>query len=130
MGRIVDLIKTRARTTDDLVDQAVPFITDRLDYEEKAVAKHWAKDPQAARDRLEAAAALLADVEWTEEKLEEGLRGLAEKLGIGAGKMIHPLRVAVTGRMSSPGIFDVLVLLGRDRSLHRIDLGIARTSDL
>ena len=94
------------------------------------MGKHWGKDPEAARSRLEAAAALLADAEWTAETLEEGLRGLAEALGIGAGKMIHPLRVALTGRMSSPGIFEVLVLLGRDRSLRRIEDGIERTRHL
>ena len=127
MSRVVDLIKTRVRTIDDLADQAVPFITDRLDFEEKAVRKHWEKDPETARTRLEAAAALLANAEWTAEKLEEGLRGLAEAQGISAGKMIHPLRVALTGRMSSPGIFEVLVLLGRDCSLHRIENGIERT---
>ena len=130
MSRLIDLIKTRARTIDDLADQAVPFTTDRLEYEDKAIAKHWAKDPAAARDRLESLAALWADADWTEQKLEEGLRGLAEGLGIGAGKLIHPLRVALTGRMSSPGIFEVLVLLGRDRSLHRIERGIERTRDL
>jgi glutamyl-tRNA synthetase len=130
MGRVVDLIKSRVRTIDDLADHAVPFIADRLDYEEKAVTKHWAKDPEAARDRLEAVAAFLADAEWTAAELEEGVRGLAEVLGISAGKMIHPLRVALTGRMSSPGIFEVLVLLGRDCSLVRIEQGIARTRDL
>lgn len=130
MSRLIDLIKTRARTIDDLADQAVPFTTDRLEYEDKAIAKHWAKDPAAASDRLESLASLWADADWTEQKLEEGLRGLAEGLGIGAGKLIHPLRVALTGRMSSPGIFEVLVLLGRDRSLHRIERGIERTRDL
>ena len=46
---------------------------------------------------------------------------VASELAIGAGKLIHPLRVAVTGRMHSPGIFEVLVLLGKERSLARIE---------
>jgi glutamyl-tRNA synthetase len=130
MSRLVDLLKSRARTIDDLADQAVPFVADDLEYEDKAIAKHWAKDPAVARERLQGLAALWAGGDWTEEKLEDSLRGLAERLGIGAGKLIHPLRVALTGRMSSPGIFEVLLMLGRDRSLHRIALGIERTSDL
>ena len=130
MSRLVDLLKSRARTIDDLADQAVPFAADDLEYEDKAIAKHWAKDPAVACERLQGLATLWADADWTEEKLEHSLRGLAEKLGIGAGKLIHPLRVALTGRMSSPGIFEVLLLLGRDRSLHRIALGIERTSEL
>ncbi|HAC05958.1 MAG TPA: glutamate--tRNA ligase, partial [Gemmatimonadetes bacterium] len=103
---------------------------DELEYEDKAIAKHWDKDPAVALERLEGLARLWADVDWTEEKLEEGLRGMAESVGIGAGKLIHPLRVALTGRMSSPGIFEVLMLLGKDRSLGRIALGIERTRDL
>ena len=130
MSRLIDLIKSRARTIDDLADQAVPFAADELEYEDKAIAKHWDKDPAVALERLEGLARLWADVDWTEEKLEEGLRGMAESVGIGAGKLIHPLRVALTGRMSSPGIFEVLMLLGKDRSLGRIALGIERIRDL
>ena len=60
------------------------------------------------------------------EVLEERLRALAAEMEIGAGKLIHPLRVALTGNMASPGIFDVLVLLGRDRGTARIDGGLER----
>jgi glutamyl-tRNA synthetase len=47
-------------------------------------------------------------------------------MGMGAGKLIHPLRVALTGNMASPGIFDVLVLLGEERTMLRIRDGITR----
>ena len=53
--------------------------------------------------------------------MEEALRTQAEHHGIGAGKLFQPLRVALTGLTVSPGIFDVLALLGRERSLARID---------
>ena len=55
--------------------------------------------------------------------MEDSLRALAERLGFGdkAGKVFQPLRVALTGLAASPGIFDVLLVLGRDRSLTRID---------
>ncbi|MDF2772059.1 MAG: glutamyl-tRNA synthetase [Geminicoccaceae bacterium] len=69
----------------------------------------------------EARAALAAVPEWEAALLEESLRPVAERRGIGAGKLFQPLRVALTGSSVSPGIFDVLVLLGRDRSLRRID---------
>jgi glutamyl-tRNA synthetase len=57
----------------------------------------------------------------------EALRGLAERLGYGdkAGKLFQPMRVALTGLAASPGIFDVLVVLGRERSLARIDDAVA-----
>ena len=55
--------------------------------------------------------------------MEEALRALAERLGLGekAGKLFQPLRVALTGQSASPGIFEVLEILGRERSLRRID---------
>jgi glutamyl-tRNA synthetase len=58
---------------------------------------------------------------WEVGPLEEALRGFAEARGIGAGKLFQPLRVALTGLAASPGIFDVLVALGRDRALARLD---------
>ena len=57
--------------------------------------------------------------------MEASLRGLAERRSTGAGKLFQPLRVALTGSAASPGIFDVLKLLGRERSLERIDAAVA-----
>jgi glutamyl-tRNA synthetase len=69
----------------------------------------------------------LAVVErWESAAMEESLRSLAEQLGVAAGKIFQPLRVALTGLAASPGIFDVLVILGRERSLSRIDDALAR----
>ena len=56
--------------------------------------------------------------------MEEATRRLAESLGVGAGKLFQPLRVALTGSTASPGIFDVLLILGRERALRRIDAAL------
>jgi glutamyl-tRNA synthetase len=56
--------------------------------------------------------------------MEAHLRRVAEQRGVGAGKLFQPLRVALTGSAASPGIFDVLKLLGRERSLERIDAAV------
>jgi glutamyl-tRNA synthetase len=58
--------------------------------------------------------------DWTEENLDAGLRRRAEELELGFGKLAQPLRVALTGSTASPGIFDVMVILGRDESLSRV----------
>jgi glutamyl-tRNA synthetase len=58
--------------------------------------------------------------DWTEENLDAGLRSRAEELELGFGKIAQPLRVALTGSTASPGIFDVMVILGRNESLSRI----------
>jgi glutamyl-tRNA synthetase len=58
---------------------------------------------------------------WRQAELEALLRTVAEERDISAGKLIHPVRLAVTGSGSSPGLFEVLELLGRDRTLARLE---------
>jgi glutamyl-tRNA synthetase len=58
--------------------------------------------------------------EWTKEATEQAVRGVSEAAGVKLGQVAQPLRAALTGRATSPGIFDVLVLLGREESLARI----------
>jgi glutamyl-tRNA synthetase len=121
---LIELLKVRARTIDDIVRQATPYLQDSIEYDEDAVAKQW-KDKVATRDLLQAARDSLAGVEpWSTDSTEAALRMLAESRGLGAGKIFQPLRVALTGSAASPGIFDVLVVLGKERSLARIDRAI------
>jgi glutamyl-tRNA synthetase len=122
---LVDQLKVRARTVDDMVRQAAPYLEDAITYDEDAVAKTW-KDAAATHEVLAATRkALAAAPSWDAASLEGELRTLAESRGIPAGKLFQPLRVALTGVTASPGIFDVLVLLGRDRSLSRLDAAMA-----
>jgi glutamyl-tRNA synthetase len=119
--KLVDLLRVRARVIDDIVRQAGPYFRDGIDYDPEAVAKQW-KDRAATVDILRAAAGALEAVTttWDEPTLEAALRGLAEQRGIQAGKIFQPLRVALTGLTVSPGIFEVLVLLGPDLTLKRV----------
>lgn len=64
---------------------------------------------------------LAAQNDWTSEALEATTKALAEELGLGLGKLAQPMRAALTGTTTSPGIFDVLVLLGRDEALARLE---------
>ncbi len=117
---LIDLLKVRARSVDEIVEQAAPFLGPVGDFEEQAVTKHWLKDPAATVEVLRDLHTALEASDWTEEALENQVRQVAETRGIGAGKAIHPLRLAVTGRGNSPGIFEVLVLTGRDKTLERL----------
>ena len=126
---LVDLLKTRARTMPGLVDLARPFLVDELEFDPEAVAKYWLKAPDLVLEHLTVLRARLEGSAWEPEVLEEVIRGYAEELSVGAGKIIHPLRVAVTGREVSPGIFDVLAFLGRGTVLSRLDDAIARLED-
>lgn len=129
LASLLDVIKVRARTLDELAEQARPFVCDELRYDENAVHKGWLKDPEAAVERLQRLWEAYEDAPWETDVLEERLRALAAEMDVGAGKLIHPLRVALTGNMASPGIFDVLVLLGRDRTGARISHGVERIRD-
>ena len=121
---LLDLLRVRARTIDDIVRQARPYFVDEVEYDPDAVAKHW-KDRGATMKLLSATHERLATlVEWTPAAMEESLRALAEELGTSAGKIFQPLRIALTGLTVSPGIFDVLLMLGRERALARIEAGV------
>lgn len=116
---LLDMLRTRARSVDALARTVALYLPGEVRYEPAAVRKHW-KRPAQARDYLDAIRPRLAECDWQLDALEDALRGLAKELGIGAGRLIHPLRVALTGQAVSPGIFDVLYFLGRDLSLDRI----------
>src|SRR5688500_18170877 len=120
---LLDLLRVRARTIDDIVRQARPYFVDEVSYDPDAVAKHW-KDRSGTATLLTATRERLATLtEWTPTAMEESLRALAEELGTTGGKIFQPLRIALTGLTVSPGIFDVLLMLGREKSLARIEAG-------
>ncbi|MFQ5889324.1 MAG: glutamate--tRNA ligase [Gemmatimonadota bacterium] len=126
---LVEQLRVRARTIEEMGTQAAPYFTEGVDYDPKAVAEHW-KDPAGTRETLLAVRSILASVQPYEPKtLEAELRDLAARMGVGAGKLIHPLRVAVLGVAASPGIFQVLFVIGRKRCLERIDRALARLAE-
>jgi glutamyl-tRNA synthetase len=120
-AHLIDQLRVRSRTVEELVKQARPYLINELEYDQEAVAKTLLKDRAASADILTATRDALATADaWTAEALEPALRTLAESRGLSAGKIFTPLRVAITGLSVSPGIFDVLTLIGRDRTLERL----------
>ena len=120
---LLELLRVRSRTVSDVVRQAAPYFGDTVELDPDAVAKQW-KDPVTSELVADARDALAATSDWHTGSLEEALRKVAERRGVGAGKLFQPLRVALTGSAVSPGIFDVLMLLGRERSLARIEAAL------
>jgi glutamyl-tRNA synthetase len=114
----------KAQTLAELYD-LIQFAFRPLEVDEAAWAKVMAKD--GAKQRLERARAALAAAEpFDEQHLEAALRAVAEELEAKPGALFQPIRVAVTGRTVSVGIFETLALLGREESLQRIDAALAR----
>jgi len=119
MRQVLALLRPRAKTLQDYVEGARPFLADPASYDAEAVAKHL-KGPDVPR-HLEALRDEFSRAPFDEASLEQHLRQLADQRGVKAGAMIHATRIATTGRMVSPGLFEMLVLLGRERVLERIN---------
>jgi glutamyl-tRNA synthetase len=118
LERAMPFLKVRAKDTLELASASAFLFRQRpisLDEKASALLTPEARDLlRQIQDSLE------AQTDWTTEALEANLKAMAEDLGLGLGKLAQPLRAALTGQTTSPGIFDVLVLLGRDESLARI----------
>jgi glutamyl-tRNA synthetase len=118
LQRAMPVLKVRAKDINEIAEGASFLFAQRpLAMSEKAQGLL----DEEARDRLALVHdRLAAQGDWTIEALEASVKALAEELELGLGKLAQPLRAALTGQTTSPGIFDVLVLLGRDESLARI----------
>ena len=117
---IMDLLKERIALTTDIPDAVGYFYGGTLDYDEAEFEKQFGKD--FVRENFpELAQRLKALPEWTEDSIEEAVRGLAAEREKGARHLIHPLRFATTGRTVSDGLFGTMLLLGRERSLRRVE---------
>ncbi len=117
LRRSMAVLKPRAKDLLELAEGATfLFRTRPLDVEDRALALLSGEGAAL----LAATARALSPQEWTVEALESAVRGVAEEAGVGLGKVAQPLRAALTGRTTSPGIFDVLLLLGREESLARL----------
>lgn len=119
LARAMPALKLRAKNLNELAESAGFLFAQRpLAMTEKAAGQLT----DEARATLRAIyAALECQNDWTIEALEATTKTLAEELGLGLGKLAQPMRAALTGSTTSPGIFDVLVLLGRDEALARLD---------
>lgn len=117
LERALPGLKERTKTLVELLDSAGYLFARRplaLDAQAERLLDAQARKTLAALlPRLEAEA-------WTQEALEACVRNYAEETGVKLGKVAQPLRAALTGRVTSPGIFDVLEVLGREESLGRL----------
>jgi len=126
LGALVDLLRERSKTLAEMAERARFFAIadDALAYDADAVKKHW--KPAAApalsdlRDELERAST------WDLASIEAAFQAtLAKHEGLALGKLAQPVRIAVTGSAASPGIYETLLVLGRDRTVARIERALA-----
>jgi glutamyl-tRNA synthetase len=121
----VPLMQERAKTVNEMADAYVAYIeADLPKYEDAAVKKQLT--PEAKPLLQEARSVVESRFEQGPHAMEEAFRELATRRGLGLGKLAQPVRVAVTGTTVSPPLFETMVLLGKDKSLRRIDAALAR----
>ena len=119
IARVIELLKPRARKLSDIVPALVPFVSDQITYDEAAVNKHL--KGEGVTEHLSAWRDVVKSLATLEPAgTEAALRKLAEARGIKPGVLIHATRVAVVGQAVSPGLFEVLELVGRDRVTERL----------
>jgi glutamyl-tRNA synthetase len=116
--------RERAKTLKEMAQNSRFFFMDNVEIDPKAAAKHLAGDGAQVLSKVRGQLAALS--EWTAAAIHTALNDLATSLQTGLGKIAQPVRVAVTGTAVSPPIDATLALLGRDRTLVRLDAALAQ----
>lgn len=124
LRRVTSLIQDRLVLLKEAPDMVRYFYSDEFDYDEKGARKYLAKETTPAL--LKAITEKLSGVEsWNVEAIEAAMRGVAEELGAKPADVIHPTRMAVTGRTWGPGLFELMEVVGKDRCTARLEKAAA-----
>ena len=126
MLRITPLIRERIKLLRDVLTAADFFFVDQLPPYDPAELIPQKGDEVMAKRVLEKARAVLANIEFKHDPLDQTLRAAAQELGMKAGQMFQPIRVAVCGRKNAPPLFETLEVLGRETTLARIEQAMSR----
>ena len=120
--KIIETLHARSKTLEEMAQSAQFYFADDIEYEEKAARKFL--KPAG----LEALQLLMAQLEalesFSEENLEKAFKAVMEQTGLKLGKIAQPVRVALTGRTASPGIFEVTAIIGKDKVITRLKKAI------
>jgi glutamyl-tRNA synthetase len=117
----IGAVKTRSRTTIDVTRQVAVRLDDKHIVIDDKAAKEIARDPAGFKSVLVAVVAALRNADWTPETLEKTLRALADERGVAAGKIFQPIRIALTGGTVSEPVNELLVVVGKDAALRRLE---------
>lgn len=119
VGEVLKLEQERMKTLAEAPEVTAFFFREEPEYDEAAVNK-WLRRPEAGPILDMVVRRLEALESWEVEPIESAVRATIDELGVKSGEVIHPTRVAATGRTIGPGLFETLAALGRDRVLKRI----------
>jgi glutamyl-tRNA synthetase len=124
LAQLVVLVKERAKTLVEMVDWVRPYFGQAVAFDEDAAKKFLT--PAIAPVLQKVAARFETLSAFSKQTLEHSFKALVEEEGMKMGQLAQPVRVALTGRTASPGLFEVMEVLGRERTLFRLRKGIER----
>jgi len=126
LEKMVATLQERAKTLVDLVDKADFYLRDEIEIDPKAAEKHLAKsDARWLRDLHDELTRL---AEWNAAGIQEAFEKVMQRHDLKLGKLAQPVRVALTGGAASPGIFEVAEVLGRERTLKRLEQALPKAA--
>jgi glutamyl-tRNA synthetase len=119
----LDTCRGKFKTFAELPAYAGFYFTDQIEYDPEAVQKDFVPENKPRLEKLRAAFAALPN--FDAPSVETALKETAKSLGIKVGVLVHPTRLAITGKTSGPSLYHLLEVLGREKVLGRIDRGLA-----
>ncbi|HSC56383.1 MAG TPA: glutamate--tRNA ligase, partial [Nitrospira sp.] len=124
LAQLVVLVKERAKTLVDMVEWVRPYFGQAVEFDEEAAKKFLTPTIAPLLQKLVSRFEVLST--FSKQTWEDSFKTFVEEEGIKMGQLAQPVRVALTGRTASPGLFEVMEVLGRDRTLFRLRQGIER----
>ncbi len=121
---IIESMKERVSFVKEFIDTCSYFYEAPTEYEQKSIEKNWKPETPSHLNKLKEGFELLSYT--SKEDFENALAKVSEELNVGKGKLIHPLRLAVSGQSTGPGMFDLLYILGKDEVIKRIDTAVLK----
>jgi glutamyl-tRNA synthetase len=123
---IIGAMRERVSFVKEFIDTCTYFYEAPTEYEQKSVEKNW--KPETSEHLIKLKEEFGSLINPTKEDFEHSLAKVSEEINVGKGKLIHPLRLAVSGQSTGPGMFDLLYILGKDEVIRRIDSAIKKLS--
>ncbi len=122
LAQIIEAMKERVSFVKEFIDNCTYFYEAPTQYEQKSIEKNWKPETPEHLNKLKEEFASLNNPK--KEDFETALSKISEELNVGKGKLIHPLRLAVSGQSTGPGMFDLLIIIGKDEVVKRIEAAI------
>jgi glutamyl-tRNA synthetase len=122
---IVELLKVRAKSLIEFINQSEYFFNDPVAYDEKGLKKAW-KDGSVNTLISNFVESLMTLPAWRKEELESTFRSYVSEKELGLGKIIMPVRLAICGTLNGPSIFDIMELVGKETCIRRLGTALER----